>query len=173
MPRLSAVLFLVVATSGMLISASTWRSASPAELKRIIPPRAQVEKEHIETEFRTASGITDGNEHFIAGVVLITAGYAAEGKYSNYLIVGAPIQVGNLALKSGSYVFGWRHKSEDDLDVRFYEAESGTLLGSVDAKRSSRTGRIESFRISPPGEKPTIQIGRFAMTYSLVNGTGN
>src|ERR1035441_1822497 len=52
-----------------------------------------VESEHIETEMRTASGIVDGRGRFIAGVVLITAGYSAEGKYSHYLIVQAPVEI--------------------------------------------------------------------------------
>src|SRR5262245_11225410 len=55
---------------------SSWRQATEKELASILPPRAQVEKERIETELRTASGITDGKGKFIAGVVLITAGYA-------------------------------------------------------------------------------------------------
>ncbi len=62
----------------------TWHSASEEELKSLIPARAPVISERIETEFRTASGITDGKGHAIAGVVLITAGYSADGKYSHY-----------------------------------------------------------------------------------------
>ena len=128
-----------------------------------------MEKERIETESRTASGITDGNRKFVAGVVLITAGYAAEGKYSNYVIAQVPIKIEVLTLQPGAYVFGWRHSGEDALAVSFYEAQSGKLLGSVEAKRISRMGRIESFHISPPGENAQIQIGRFAMLYKLIN----
>src|SRR5258707_568204 len=36
-----------------------WRTASEAELRKIIPARAAVVSENIETEFRTASGVTD------------------------------------------------------------------------------------------------------------------
>ena len=61
---------------------ATWRAASPAELQAFLPARAPVEKERIETEMRTATGITDDHGHTVAAVVLITAGYAAEGKYS-------------------------------------------------------------------------------------------
>ncbi|HEY9127488.1 MAG TPA: hypothetical protein VIM62_10200, partial [Acidobacteriaceae bacterium] len=53
-----------------------WRQATSAELQAELPARAPVEKEHIETEMSTASGITDGKGHFVAGVVLITAGYS-------------------------------------------------------------------------------------------------
>ena len=148
-------------------AAEPWRAASQSELRQIIPTRAQVEKERIETEFRTASGITDGKK-FFAGVVLITAGYAAEGKYSNFLIAQVPVKIGTLTLEPGTYVFGWKHKGEDALEVNFYEAESAKPLGSVEAKRTSRTGRIESFHITPPGENGQIQIGRFAMSYELV-----
>jgi hypothetical protein len=127
-----------------------------------------VEKERIETEFRTASGITNGSGKFVAGVVLITAGYAAEGKYSNFVIAQVPIKIGTLTLEPGMYVFGWKHSSEDALQVSFYEAESGKPIGTVEAKRTSRIGKIESFHISPPGEKGQIEIGRFAMPYRLV-----
>jgi hypothetical protein len=161
-----ACFFFLAAAAG-LQAASDWRAATAAELKNLIPVRASVEKEHIETEFRTASGVTDGKGKFVAGVVLITAGYAAEGKYSNFFLTQVPIKVGELALPAGDYVFGWRRKDDDTLDVKFYDAHSGKFLGDVDARRMSRVGRIESFRISPPKEKPSIQIGRFGMRYAL------
>ncbi|HKG12732.1 MAG TPA: hypothetical protein VKB12_05315, partial [Pyrinomonadaceae bacterium] len=41
-------------------AAARWRSATAEELRRVIPARAPVIKENIETEFRTASGVTDG-----------------------------------------------------------------------------------------------------------------
>lgn len=144
----------------------SWRAATENELREIIPPRAPVEKERIETEFRTASAITNGKGQYVAGVVLITAGYSAEGKYSHFFLTQVPIEVGGLSLKPGKYVFGWRH-GEDSLIVSFYEALTGKALGSVEATRTSRTGRIESFHIYPPAEKPLIQIGRFALQYKL------
>ncbi len=144
--------------------ASIWRAATETELKEVIPPRAPVEKERIETEFRTASAITDGKGRYIAGVVLITAGYSAEGKYSHFFLTQVPLRVGDLNLKPGDYVFGW-HRNEDSLTVSFYEAQSGKLLGAVQAVRNSRIGKIESFHIFPPSERPIIQIGRFGITY--------
>jgi hypothetical protein len=146
----------------------TWRSATETELRRVIPERAQVENERIETEFRTASGITDGQNRFVAGVVLITAGYAAAGKYSDFLIVQAPIRIESITLQPGEYALGWTHKEEDALRVSLYQAKSGKLLGVANAKRTSRTGRIESFHISPPRERSQIQIGRFALVYVLL-----
>jgi hypothetical protein len=164
---LPVVLALVACASGL--AAEAWRAATSTELRQVIPARAQVEKERIETEFRTASGITDGNRKFVAGVVLITAGYAAEGKYSNFVITQVPVRIEALTLQAGTYVFGWKHSGEDSLAVSFYEAESGKLLGTVEARRTSRIGRIESFHISPPREKAQIQIGRFAMAYELIH----
>lgn len=163
MKLLAAYLLSIAA----LLAATDWRVATSSELQNLIPVRASVEKEHIETEFRTASGITDGKGKFVAGVVLITAGYAAEGKYSNFFLTQVPIKVGELALPSGDYVFGWHRKDDDTLDVKFYDAHSGKFLGDVEARRLSRVGRIESFRISPPKEKGSIQIGRFGMGYAL------
>jgi hypothetical protein len=168
--KFSTYAALITAAAMMATGSSrsaTWRPATEAELRDVIPARAPVEKERIETEFRTASAITDGTGRFVAGVVLITAGYAAEGKYSNFFITQVPIRVGDLSLKPGEYVFGWRKHDEDSLDVKFYDAQSGKLLGDVDAHRLNRLGKIESFRIVPPGEKPVIKIGRFGMGYSL------
>jgi len=159
--------FLGLLLSHCLLSADTWRQATESELKQIIPARAQVETERIETEFRTASGITDGHGKFVAGVVLITAGYAAEGKYSNWLITQVPLKIGALMLQPGTYAFGWKHKNDDALEVSFYQAESGKFVGNVEARRSSRAGRIESFHISPPGDKAQIAIGRFSIPYEL------
>jgi hypothetical protein len=164
---------LAVITSASLRAqpAENWRAATPDELKSVIPARAPVISERIETEFRTASGITDGSGHFIAGVVMITAGYSAEGKYSHYLLVQAPVRVGTIDLSPGDYVFGWT-RSQDALNVSFYQASSGKAVGQIDAERNSTITRVESFRIWPPhgnGNEPhsVIQIGRFSFPYSL------
>jgi hypothetical protein len=158
---------LAESASGGHVQAQQWRAATEAELKTIIPARAQVEKERIETEFRTASGITNGKGRYVAGVVLITAGYSAEGKYSHFFVTQEPIHLDSLALPPGNYVFGWKRASDDVLDVRFYEAETGKFVGSVQAVRNSRLGRIQSFLIQPSSEKPLILIGRFGILYKL------
>lgn len=142
-----------------------WRSATESELHALIPARAPVVAERIETEFRTASGVTDGNGRFLAGVVLITAGYSAEGKYSNFLIVQMPLHVGTISLPPGQYVFGWT-RSEESLAVKFYEAATGKLLGEVEAKHDPTIKRVESFRIWPPGDRSAIQLGRFLIPYT-------
>lgn len=146
--------------------ASVWRAASESELKQIIPARAPVEKERIETEFRTATGITDGKGKFVAAVLLITAGYSADGKYSHFLLTQVPLKLGSIGLEPGEYALGWQ-RQEDSLNVKVYDAQNGKLLGSVHADRLNRIGRIESFRIYPPAQKPLIQIGRFGFSYSL------
>jgi hypothetical protein len=143
-----------------------WRAATASELKTLIPPRAPVEKERIETELRTASGITDGKGRFVAGVVLITAGYSAEGKYSHFFLTQAPIRIGDVTLAPGQYLIGWQHQ-EDSLTVRFYEAASGKPVATVEATRNPTITRVESFRIYPPGTKPFIQIGRFTFGYQV------
>lgn len=158
------ILLLLCATLAFASGAS-WRTATEDELKHVIPARAPVEKERIETEFRTASGITNGKAT-IAGVVLITAGYSADGKYSHFLLAGAPLEIANFHLPSGSYVFGWQ-KNADSLTVKFYGAETGKYFGSVEAVRNSRIGKIESFHIYPPGDRSSFQIGRFAFPYRI------
>jgi len=147
---------------------SSWRQATDAELTALLPARAPVEKEHIETEMRTASGIVNAHGHYIAGVVLLTAGYSADGKYSHYLLVQAPIKVGGISLKPGEYAFGWtRTQGGDTLSVHFHEAGTGALVGTTDAHRIVGQSRVESLHIWPPGEKEMIQIGRFSIPYEI------
>jgi hypothetical protein len=145
-----------------------WRQATAAELASVLPSRAPVVNEHIETEMRTASGIVDERGRYIAGVVLITAGYSADGKYSHYLLVQAPVRVGTVELEPGEYVFGWtRAGAEDTLSVHFNRAATGALVGTTDAHWISGSTRVESIHIWPPQEKAIIQIGRFGISYKL------
>ncbi len=147
-----------------------WRPATEAELRAIVPARAPAISERIETEFRTASGITDGQGRFVAGVVMITAGYSAEGKYSHYFLTQVPMQIGGMTLTPGDYLFGWTRVTNtqgDALKVNFYQASSGKPVGQVDALRDPTTARVESFRIWAPGDKSVIQIGRFTFPYTL------
>lgn len=143
-----------------------WRQATDSELASLLPARAPVIKEHIETEMRTASGIVNGKGHFIAGVVLITAGYSADGKYSHFLVVQAPVEIGGVALKPGEYVFGYEHKG-DVLNVHFNEAATGELVGTADAHLLPGSGHVTSLHIWPPGDKSVIQIGRFGIPYEI------
>lgn len=144
-----------------------WRAASPAELEAHLPARATVEKERIETEMRTATGIIDDHDNVIAAVVLVTAGYSADGKYSHFLLAQRPIRIGGeLRLASGSYVVGWT-RGKDGLLVRIFDAATGIEKGQVIAYPLPPMQRVESFRIYPPGERKIIQVGRFMMPYSL------
>jgi hypothetical protein len=147
--------------------AAEWRAATDAELKLVIPARAPVVTERIETEMRSASGITNGHGKYIAGVVLITAGYSAEGKYSHFFVTQVPLKVGNsVELPAGEYVIGYEH-GDNGLTVHFYEAATGKAVGSVAATQIPGTTRVEQFRIWPPGEHSAIQIGRFGFSYQI------
>lgn len=144
-----------------------WRAASPAELEAHLPARATVEKERIETEMRTATGIIDDHDNVVAAVVLVTAGYSADGKYSHFLLAQHPIRIGrDLLLAPGSYVVGWTRAGEGLL-VRIFDAKTGVEKGQVTARALPPPQRVESFRIFPPGDRKIIQIGRFMMPYSL------
>ncbi len=157
---------LIWLAQSALAQKSAWRQATDAELASVLPSRAPVGSEHIETEMRTASGIVDGHGHFIAGVVLITAGYSAEGKYSHYLLVQAPVKVGGVLLKPGKYAFGWtRTNGGDVLKVHFNVAETGELVGTTEAHWIAGSSRVESLHIWPPDEKALFQIGRFGIPY--------
>jgi len=150
------------------LGAGRWRAASEAELRKIIPARAPVIKENIETEFRTASGVTDGRGKFIAGVVMITAGYSAEGKYSHFFITQVTLKLGDLTLQPGEYVFGYQRKNVDIIDVTFYRASSGESLGSIEAHVNRKSSMVRSLLVSPPlRDKGSIQVGRFVFEYRI------
>jgi hypothetical protein len=159
---------LLITSIGAIAHAqkSTWRQASDTELASLLPARAPVIKEHIETEMRTASGIVDGHGRYIAGVVLITAGYSAEGKYSHFLVVQSPIKIGGVDLKPGEYVFGYTHAG-DVLNVHFNDAATGTLVGTTDAHLIPSIKGVTNLHIWPPASRSVIQIGRFGIPYEL------
>jgi hypothetical protein len=163
---LALLLLILVPPSVVAQAKPGWRTATTEELKTALPLRAPVEKERIETEMRTASGIVNSHGKVIAGVVLITAGYSADGKYSHYLLVQAPITIADIALTPGSYVFGWQ-RTDEGLVVKFYEATNGAERGTATAHRMPQGSRVESFRLWPPGDQQILQIGRFSLPYRL------
>jgi hypothetical protein len=163
-------LVFCLATAQVAASRARWRAATEPELKKLIPARAPVIKERIETEFRTASGVTDGHGKFIAGVVMITAGYSAEGKYSHLFITQVPLRIGSMDLQPGEYVFGYQRINNDTIRVTFYRASSGETVGDVEAYVNRKTSMVRSLLISPPvNGKAAIQIGRFMFDY-MVSG---
>ena len=120
---------------------------------------------------RTAIGIVNGRGHFIAGVVLLTAGYSAEGKYSHYLVVQAPIRIGGIALKPGEYAFGWTPRHGHRFSERpLSRSQHRRARGTTEAHRLAGSSRVESLHIWPPSDKPVIQIGRFGIPYELGEG---
>src|SRR5579859_5695137 len=166
--RIAPLLFIFCL--GIQAQKGTWRQATDSELASLLPARAPVEKEHIETEMRTASGIVNGHGKYIAGVVLLTAGYSADGKYSHYLVVQVPLRIGGVLLKPGDYAFGWdRSKSGDALKVRFHIAATGVLVGVAEAHRIPGSTRVDSLHIWPPGDKALVQIGRFGLAYEVAD----
>ena len=102
----------------------------------------------------------------IAGVVLITAGYSANGKYSDYFVTQVALKIGDRTLPNGAYLIGWTRSSEELL-VTISEASTGKALIDVPAVRDPTIHRVESFRVWPPSGHSTIQLGRFAIAYSL------
>jgi len=158
---------LAFAAPAQKIGDEQWRPATAAELEAVLPARAAVEKEHIETEMRTANGIINSRKQIIAVVVLITAGYAADGKYSHFLLVQSPMVIdGHLTLKPGSYVVGWR-RSDEGLEVHVFDSNTGTEIGAAIARPAQGMTHVESFHIWPPTDHRGIQIGRFFLPYTL------
>lgn len=165
--KIAAIAFsLILMSASAFAQKGAWRAATDAELASLLPARAPVEKEHIETEMRTASGIVDRHGHYVAGVVLITAGYSAEGKYSHFLVIQVPMKIGGISFKPGEYLMGYTHTG-DLLNVHFNVASSGALVGTAEAHRITGSRGIESIHIWPPAEKSLLQIGRFGIQYEI------
>jgi hypothetical protein len=159
---------LVLFAATVTAAPARWRAATSQELKKLIPARAPVVKENIETESRSASGVTNGKGKFIAGVVMITAGYSAEGKYSHYFINQVALKLGELTLPAGEYVFGYQRNGNDTIKVSFYKASSGDAIGDVEAHINRKRNLVTSLLITPPqNDKGTIQVGRFIFDYHL------
>lgn len=149
-------------------SKQVWHTATDAELEAVMPARAPVVNERIETETRSATGIIDGRGHVIGAIVLITAGYAANGKYSHYLLAQSGLKIGtDIVLKPGAYVIGWTREQEGLL-VHVYEAATGVERGSLTAKLMDGKVTVVPVKIWPPSEKGVIQIGRFALPYAVL-----
>lgn len=167
--RLTSVFALLVCLSVVISAApARWRTATSQELHKVIPTRAPVVKENIETEFRTASGVTDGKGKFITGVVMITAGYSAEGKYSHFFVTQVALQFGDITLQPGEYVFGYQRTGNDTISVSFYRASSGDAIGNVEAHVNRKRNLVTSLLITPPASgKGTIQVGRFIFDYKI------
>lgn len=142
-----------------------WRAATAGELTAALPARAPVLAERIETEMSSASGAIDEHGRLIAGVVLITAGYSANGKYSDYLLVQVPIRIAETTLPPGGYLIGWT-RAVDDLAVTISEAATGRAMVGVPAKRNEAVHRVEQLRIWP-APHGMIQLGRFMFDYSV------
>ena len=164
--KILTILFLVAAFA-LNVFAQDWRRMTEEELQKTVPEKAPVIKESIETEFRTASGISDGKGS-IFGVVIITAGYEADGKYTHFFKTDAGIKVGDLPLTKGEYIFGYQRIDAETLRVTFYRAKDGELMGATKARVEKGKGAIYSFLITPPTAKQgKIYIGRFTFDYSL------
>jgi hypothetical protein len=143
-----------------------WHQATEEELRTVIPARAPVVSERIETEARTASGIADNKGRIVAGVLLITAGYSANGKYSYFLLTQVPMKIADKTLPPGNYLIGWT-RSDTELFVTISDAATGNPALEVNAARNPELHRVESFHIYPPGGLSVIQLGRFSFPYSL------
>ena len=165
---LAFLLLFSTTTAQAWMTLPRWRAATEPELRKIIPARAPVIKENIETEFRTASGVTNGRGKFIAGVVMITAGYSAEGKYSHFFITQAALKIDNMVLQPGEYVFGYQRIDNETIRLSFFRASSGEAVGDVSAHVNRKSSLVRSLLITPPvSNKGSIQIGRFLFDYRI------
>jgi hypothetical protein len=106
----------------------------------------------------------------VASVVLITAGYQAEGKYSHWFVTQATLELGAFRLSPGEYVFGYRSEGGNALQLSFYDAKTGRLLGAVTARKGTDIP-IRSVAVLPPGADGRfgLQVGRFVTPFQIVD----
>ncbi len=147
-------------------SASGWRTATPKELDALVPAKAQVVAERVETERTSMSGIVDHDGHAIAAAVLITAGYSAAGKYSDFLLTQVPIEINGIRLPAGHYLLGWT-RGADGLDVQVFAAESGKQVTAISARLDPSVHKVEQVRVWPPEPQARVQLGRFAFRFAI------
>jgi hypothetical protein len=165
--KILTILLIAATFAVSAFAQDDWRRMTAEELKKTVPEKAPVIKEEIETELRTAAGITDGKGR-IFGVVIITAGYEADGKYTHFFKTDAALKAGDLPLAKGEYIFGYQRIDAETLRVTFYKAKDGELIGATKAKVEKGKGAIYSFLITPPAAKQgKIYIGRFSFDYVL------
>ena len=156
----------LVAQAKAPVGKREWRTATPTELEALLPARAPVERERIETEMSSATGVIDSHGKMVAAVVLITAGYAANGKYSHYLLTQIPIRIGDdIKLQAGAYVIGWT-REQDGLRVHVYEAATGVERGISLARMMTQPMPVVPIKIWSPSDRSIIQIGRFQLPYT-------
>ena len=158
-PQVRLLLLTLLSVLPQLLDAQAkivWRAATPSELEAALPARAPVAKERIETEMKTASGIIDSRGNIIAVVVLITAGYSADGKYSHFFLVESPVTIGNVTLAPGSYVVGW-NRVEAGLSVHIYDVSTGAERVNATARPMAPDGRVRDFGSGLPA---TIRLCR-------------
>jgi hypothetical protein len=150
---------------------AAWHAANRSELQTYLPARAPVVTERIETEMPAASGIINNKDQFIGGVVLITAGYSADGKYSHYFVTQVPLELGPAShpvkLAPGNYLIGYVRQDEA-LEIHLYQAATGQPDGTVKAVLDPAIHGVTAFRIWPPSMHHLIQIGRFTFPYHIL-----
>jgi hypothetical protein len=163
---LLAAVFIATGLSGQSVRPPTWRIATAEELESVIPKRAAVVSERVETEPESVSGIVDSRGRYMAAAVLITGGYSSDSKYSDYLVTQVPVKIEDTVLPPGRYLLSWTHDA-GTLHITLSEASTGKAVVQVSAARNPALHRVEQIRIWPPSPDAMIQLGRFSFHYDI------
>jgi hypothetical protein len=102
-------LVLAFASAGIAQSRSEVQVLDDAETAKIVPSSFYFAGQSAPTQMRNAFVARVGRDrHVIAGLV-DTSGYSSEisGKYEGFFITDSPITIGNRALATGAYGFGF------------------------------------------------------------------
>jgi hypothetical protein len=105
---------------------STYVVFGDEELEKIVPSSFYFAGQSAPTQMRNSAAGRVGRDRFVIAGLVDTSGYSAEisGKYSGFFITDSPITVGNRALNSGSYGFGFAQNGT----LRIFELNAKQLL---------------------------------------------
>lgn len=124
---LSITITLSATVSGQI--SSPYTVLADSELARIVPSSFYFAGQSADTQMRNAAAARVGKDrHVIAGLV-DTSGYSTEisGKYEGFLITDSPVLLGNKALGTGAYGFGF----SADGQVNIFDLSSKQILSAA------------------------------------------
>ena len=141
---LLAVISLSSASSVIGQTNSRYTVLEERELEKIVPTSFYFAGQSAPTQMRNSAAARLGRDRYVIVGMVDTSGYSAEisGKYEGFFITDSPINIGNRALNSGAYGFGFTKQGT----IRIFELNAKQLL-SVPAPADRRMERARPLQI--------------------------
>ena len=125
---LSAVFFLLFLCTSAIIGQTNSRYVVFAgdELEKIVPTSFYFAGLSAPTQMRNSAAARIGRDRYVLTGLVDTSGYSAEisGKYEGFFITDSPVTIGNRALNSGAYGFGFTKQGQ----MRTFELNARQML---------------------------------------------